>query len=94
MAEGIHYPSENDLVNWRSGPITPDKCPGCTSCGHKAGGDTLYHHWLEEVAEDTGEPIYICKHCIAWIPYDALPEDEEIPEDWTPDDASAKGRPK
>lgn len=40
------------------------KCRHCSVC---EGQD---HHWLEDFDEDTGEPIWACKHCDATKEYE------------------------
>ena len=43
----------------------PEDCPGCAVCGVSRGGESDHHHWMEDIDEKTGQPIWACKHCSA-----------------------------
>jgi hypothetical protein len=52
-------------------PVPASECRECSVCEGRAPGD---HHWLDDVDDETGDPIQICKHCEATRP---LPDDDE-----------------
>jgi hypothetical protein len=38
------------------------------------------HHWLEDIDDETGEPILVCKHCPATKPWVDL-DDEDLDDE-------------
>ena len=37
----------------------PARCPGCHRC------DGLLHHWKSAVDDETGDSVFVCRHCPA-----------------------------